>query len=92
MSKETIINCFKKAGISDSSKQLAVTDVDDHFKALTEDLSHLQEIYQNAAQQELSAESFIDLDNNVTTVPISSDEDIVAEILDPEEDNEILRT
>ena len=27
--KETIINCFKKAGISDSNKPVAATDVDD---------------------------------------------------------------
>ena len=33
VSKETINNCLRKAGISDSSKQLAVTDADDPFKA-----------------------------------------------------------
>ena len=68
--------------------QLAVTDADDPFKALTEDLSNLRD--QNAVQEELSAESFTDLDNNVVTaVLIFSDEDIVAEILDPDEDYEI---
>ena len=82
LSKETIINCFKKAGISESSKQLAVTDADEYFKALTEDLSNLQEIDQNEVQEELN--------NYATTVPISSDEDILAEILDPEKDNEIV--
>lgn len=57
---------------------------------MTEDLSHLWEINQNTFQEELSSESFINLDNNaVATVPISSDEDDVAEIVDPEEDNEI---
>ena len=90
VSKETIINCFNKAGISDSRKQLAITDADCPFKALTEDLSNLREIDQNVVQEELSAKSFTDLDNNVvTTVPISNDQEIVAEILDPEEDNEI---
>ena len=68
--------------------QLAVTDADDPFKALTEDLSNLRD--QNAVQEELSAESFTDLDNNVVTaVLIFSDEDIVVEILDPDEDYEI---
>ena len=80
---------FKKAGISNSSK-LSVTDTDDPFKALTEDLSHLREIDQNAVQEKLPAKSFIGLDNNiVTTVPISSDEDFVADILNPVEDNKI---
>ena len=29
---QTIINCFRKAGISDSSQQLEQCDVDDRFK------------------------------------------------------------
>ena len=41
VSKDTIISCFKKAGIGNSSKQLAVTETDGSFKALIEDLSHL---------------------------------------------------
>ena len=90
VAKETIINCFKKAGINDSRKQPAITDTHDTFKPLTEDLSHLRQIDQNTVQKELSAESFIDLDNNVVTIiTISSDEDNDAEILDPEEDNKI---
>ena len=90
VSKETIISCFKKPGISNLSKQFAVTGTADPFKSLTEDLSHFLEKDQNAVQEELLADSFFDLDNNVvTTVPISSDEDIVAEVLNPEEDNEI---
>ena len=79
---------FNEAGISNSSKlavtKLAVTGTDDPFKALTEDLSHLRETDQNVVQEELPAKPFIDLDDNiVTTVSISCDEDIVAEILDP---------
>ena len=41
VSKDTIINCFKKAGIGNSSKKLAVTETDGSFKVLIEDLSHL---------------------------------------------------
>ena len=41
VSKDTIINCFKKAGIANSSKQRAVTETNGSFKALIEDLSHL---------------------------------------------------
>ena len=43
VSKETIISCFKKAGIGNLSKQFAVTDAADPFKALTENLSHFLE-------------------------------------------------
>ena len=50
----------------------------------------MREIDQNAFQEELPAELFIDLDNDViTTVPISCDEDIFAKISDAEEHNEI---
>ena len=90
VSKEIIIKCFKKAVISSSRKQLVVTDAGDNFKTLTEDLSHLWEIEQNSVQEVLSAESFINLDNNVVIIAsISSGEDIVDEISDPEEDDEI---
>lgn len=41
VSKETIINCLKKGGISDSSSQVTVADADDPFKVLTEDINHL---------------------------------------------------
>ena len=59
-------------------------------KALIEDLSHFREIDQNPIQEELSAESFIDSDNNVvTTLPTSSCKDIVAKILGPEVDKKI---
>ena len=59
VSKDTIINCFKKAGIGNSSKQLAVTETDSSFKALIEDLSHLWEVDQNVVQEKLSAESYL---------------------------------
>ena len=77
-SKETIINCFKKAGIRDSSKQLVVTDAYNPLRALTEDLRHLRETDQNVFQEETTVEAFIDLDNNVVAVvPISSDEEML---------------
>lgn len=59
VSKDTIINCFKKAGIGNSSKKLAVTETDGSFKVLIEDLSHLWELDQNVVQEKLSAESYL---------------------------------
>ena len=59
VSKDTIIKCFKKAGIDNSNKQLAVTETDSSFKALIEDLSHLWEVDQNVVQEKLSAESYL---------------------------------
>ena len=42
VSKETIVNCFKKSGISKSNEQMAEADDDDPFKSLTEDLDRLR--------------------------------------------------
>lgn len=46
----------------------------------------MQEIDKNEIQEEFSAESFIDLDDNiVATLSIFRDANIAAEMLDPEE-------
>lgn len=46
----------------------------------------MQEIDKNEIQEEFSAESFIDLDDNiVATLSISRDANIAPEMLDPEE-------
>ena len=60
VSKETIVNCFKKSNISQSNQQAAVNDDDDPFKSLQEDLEKLHEL--DTIQPNISAESFPDLD------------------------------
>ena len=44
VSKETIANCFKKANISHANQQTAVTDADDPFKILEEELDNLRKL------------------------------------------------
>ena len=56
VSKETIVNNFKKSNISQSSQQAAVNDDDDPFKSLHEDLEKLHELDNNDIQPNLSAE------------------------------------
>ena len=56
VSKETIVNNFKKSNISQSSQQAAVNDDDDPFKSLQEDLEKLHELDNNDIQPNLSAE------------------------------------
>ena len=41
MSEETIVKCFKRTNISHENQQTAVTDADDPFKSLEEELSNL---------------------------------------------------
>ena len=53
-----IVNCFSKAGISNSSQQVALTDKDDPLKVLIEELDELQEAHPDAVPENVSAESF----------------------------------
>ena len=57
VSEETIVNCFKKVNISHASKQTALTNADDPFKSLEEELEKLRKLDENTVQDTLSAES-----------------------------------
>ena len=82
VSKETMVNCFKKSNISQSNQQAAVNDDDNQFKSLQEDLEKLHELDNDAIQPNLSAESFADLDSEVvTSASFSNDDDINAEVI-----------
>ena len=82
VSEETIANCFEKANTSHANQQTAVTDADDPFKSLEEELHNLQKLDQSAVQDNLSAESFIGLDSEVVTSPsCMSDADILSEVI-----------
>ena len=84
-SKETIVNCLKKSNISQSNQQAAVNDDDDPFKSLQEDLKKLHELDYDTIQPNLSAESFVDLDSEVvTSASFSNDDDIIAEVIERE--------
>ena len=85
VSKETMVNCFKKSNISQSNQQAAVNDDDNQFKSLQEDLEKLHELDNDAIQPNLSAESFADLDSEVvTSASFSNDDDINAEVIELE--------
>ena len=83
--RETIVNCFKKSKISQSNQQAAVNNDDDPFKSLQEDLEKLHELYRDAIQPNLSAESFADLDSEVvTSASFYNDDDIIPEVIEGE--------
>ena len=85
VSKETIVNCNKKSNISQSSQQAAVSNDDDPFKSLQEDLEKLPELDNDAIQSNLSAESFADLDSEVdTSASFSNDDDFIAKVIEGE--------
>ena len=63
----TIINCFKKAGISKESQQNSIQDTDDPFAQLAESLDELMALDPTLAQDGFTAETFIGTDEHVAT-------------------------
>ena len=43
VSKETVQNCFRKAGLSQETQESAIDDDDDPFKALLDEIGNLRE-------------------------------------------------
>ena len=84
VSKETIVNYFKKSNKSQSNQQAAVNDDDDPFKSLQENLEKLHELDNDAIQPNLSAKSFADLDSEVVTSASFSDYDIIPKVIEGE--------
>ena len=78
VSTGTIINCFKKAGISLEAQCAAITDADDPFKDLKESLDELNAADPDMVPEGLSVESVVDVDNDVITMaPIITEDDIL---------------
>lgn len=91
----TIINCFKKAGISIQSQLSSTQDTDDPFVQLTEVLDELRALDPDLAPDGLTAETFIATDEEVATSiqSLPSDEELLhqftnddVEIIDDESD------
>ena len=85
VAKETIVNCIKKSNTSQSNQQATVNDDDDPFKSLQEGLEKLRQLGNDAIQPNLSADSFANLDSEVvTSASFSNDDDIIAEVIEGE--------
>ncbi|XP_057290339.1 tigger transposable element-derived protein 4-like [Hydractinia symbiolongicarpus] len=63
VTKQTIINCFKKSGISSTGQQDAIADSDDPFKDLQESLDDLREADPSLVPNDLSANDLVTLDD-----------------------------
>ena len=84
-----IANCFSKAGVSNSSQQVALTDKDDPLKVLIEELDELQEAHPDAVPENVSAESFSAADDHViVTASAATDSEILPQILGNNDDSD----
>ena len=89
VSNETIINCFKKSGISTDAQEAAQNDDDDPFKDQASELLELKGSHPELVPNGLTGEEFIDADIDVATYePLpTTDEEILQSFLHKDDDN-----
>ena len=81
VSEQTIVNYFRKAGITSEAQNAAITDADDPFSYLKENLQQLHDIDPDMVPESVTPESLIDVDNEViTTAPMITDDDVLRSI------------
>ena len=81
VSAQTIVNCFRKAGITSEAQNAAITDADGPFSDLKESLLQLHDIDPDMVSESATPESLIDVDNEViTTAPMITDDDILRSV------------
>ena len=89
VTNETIINCFRKAGIAPTVQRAAIDDSDDPFKDLQESLDELRTLDSSMAPDDVTTTDLVSLDDNViATAPEISDDDIIEELRDKQQGDE----
>ena len=89
LTKETIINCFRKAGITPAVQQAATADLDDSFKDLQESLNDLRKADSSMVPDGVTATALGSLDDDViATAPEISEGNIIEELRDRQEQGE----
>ena len=63
VSAQTIVNSFRKAGITPEAQNASITDADDPFLVLKESLQQLLDIDSNMVPEGVTPESLIDVEN-----------------------------
>ena len=79
----TIVNCFAKCGISLESQEAAVSDTDDPFKELQDEIDHLRECHPGSVPDNIDPAGLVEVDEDVaSTEPQLTDDEILAEFND----------
>ena len=87
--KETVINCFQKANISEEDQMNAVNDVDDPFKELNESMKELRTKDPSLVPENMTVQDVVEADGQViTSAPFLTDELILEEVSTMDEEDE----
>ena len=87
VSQTTIVNCFKKAKISEKDKTITIDNEDDPFKEINENLKELREKEPSLVPENMTAEDFATADDAViTTSSTLTDEEILQKATQTEND------
>ena len=85
LSTQTIVNCFRKSGISTESQETVIVEDDDPFRELQDEIDDLRSVQPNLVEEDFDTTTFADFDAEVIAVqPPPSDAEIVAELLEME--------
>ena len=89
VTKETIINCFRKARITPAVQQAVIADLGDPCKDLQESVNDLRKSDSLVVPDDVTATALVSLDNDViATAPKISEGDIIEELRDRQEQGE----
>ena len=89
VTKEAILNCFRKAGITPAVQQAVIADSDGPFKDLQESLNDLRKADSSMVPDDVRATALVSLDDDIiATAPEISEGDIIEELRDRQEQGE----
>ena len=84
LTTETIVNCFRKAGISAENQDAAIAEEDDPFKDLQDEIDALRiNVQPDLIPEDINAASLVDVDAEVSAVqPPPTYAEILADFLE----------
>ena len=83
---KTLVNCFRKSKISSKSQKTVITEDDDLFKELEEEIEFLHSVQPDLVSKNMDEASFTDFDAEFLAIQLSpSDTKIIAQLLGTED-------
>ena len=83
---KTLVNCFRKSKISSKSQKTVITEDDDLFKELEEEIEFIHSVQPDLVSKNMDEASFTDFDAEFLAIQLSpSDTKIIAQLLGTED-------